>query len=64
VELTLRTIPLGRKPYPLSREQLAAWYSRHGFIQLGKKMTRKPSSGATFSPQISEPTPGRPENGN
>jgi hypothetical protein len=45
VELTLRTIPLGRKPYPLNREQLAAWYCRHGFAQFGKKMMRKPCPG-------------------
>jgi hypothetical protein len=44
VELTLQTIPLGRKPYPLNRDQLAAWYSRHGFVQVGKKMKRKPGS--------------------
>jgi GNAT superfamily N-acetyltransferase len=31
VELKLKVIPIGRKPHPLSREQLKAWYQRHGF---------------------------------
>jgi hypothetical protein len=42
VELTLKTIPFGRKPHPLPREQLVAWYQRHGFEGTHKKMTRKP----------------------
>ena len=46
VELTLKTLPFGRKPYPMAREQLVAWYERHGFIQSGRKMKRKPQNTA------------------
>ena len=44
VELTLETIPIGRKPHPMTRDELATWYARHGFIGTGKTMTRKPQS--------------------
>jgi RimJ/RimL family protein N-acetyltransferase len=42
VELTLKALPFGRKPYPRSRDDLVAWYQRHGFLGTHKKMTRKP----------------------
>jgi GNAT superfamily N-acetyltransferase len=42
VELTLKVIPIGRKPYPLTRDQLLAWYQRHGFEGSRRKMIRKP----------------------
>ena len=42
VEMVLKTLPFGRKPYPLSREQLQVWYKRHGFEALGRKMIRRP----------------------
>jgi hypothetical protein len=42
VELTLKVLPIGRKPYPLTREQLLAWYQRHGFEGTRRKMIRKP----------------------
>jgi hypothetical protein len=44
VELTLKTLPFGRKPYPFSRDQLLAWYQRHGFEVTGRKMTRRPQN--------------------
>jgi hypothetical protein len=42
VELALKVIPIGRKPYPLSREKLKAWYQRYGFEGLGWKLLRRP----------------------
>jgi len=42
VELRLKTLPFGRKPHPMSRDQLVKWYQRHGFEGTHKKMTRKP----------------------
>jgi GNAT superfamily N-acetyltransferase len=42
VEITLKVIPIGRKPYPLTREQLLTWYQRHGFEGTRRKMIRKP----------------------
>jgi GNAT superfamily N-acetyltransferase len=42
VELALKVIPIGRKPYPLSREQLLAWYERHGFEGTRRRMIRQP----------------------
>lgn len=40
IELELKVIPIGRKPYPLSREQLMAWYARHGFVGTRRRMCR------------------------
>jgi hypothetical protein len=42
VELILKTLPFGRKPYPLQRDHLKAWYERYGFIGTSKKMIRSP----------------------
>jgi hypothetical protein len=42
VELILKALPFGQKPYPRSREQLVAWYERYGFEGTHKKMSRKP----------------------
>jgi hypothetical protein len=42
VELALKVIPIGRKPYPMSREQLKMWYRRYGFQGLGWKLLRQP----------------------
>jgi hypothetical protein len=42
VQLQLKVIPLGTRPYPLSAEQLRAWYCRHGF-KGGKTLIREPS---------------------
>ena len=55
VELTLKTIPFGRKPYPLNTDQLAGWYSRYGFQKTGKYMTRKPRT--AIDPQASGQNP-------
>jgi hypothetical protein len=42
VELTLKALPFGRKPFPMSREQLKVWYQRHGFRGARWKMSRLP----------------------
>lgn len=42
VELRLKVIPIGREPYPMTRDQLFAWYQRHGFEGTRRKMLRKP----------------------
>jgi hypothetical protein len=49
VELTLKALPFGRKPYPMSREQLVAWYKRYGFEGTHKRMTRRPRAVAADS---------------
>jgi hypothetical protein len=41
VELTLKCLPFGRKPYPLLSEQLVDWYQRYGFVGNRKKMIRE-----------------------
>jgi hypothetical protein len=42
VTLTIKVVPIGRKPYPLTREQLVAWYQRYGFEGTRRRMTRLP----------------------
>ena len=42
VALTLKALPFGCKPYPMSGDALLAWYRRHGFDGTRKKMTRRP----------------------
>jgi ribosomal protein S18 acetylase RimI-like enzyme len=42
VALALKVAPIGRKPYPLAREQLLEWYQRHGFEGTRKKLIRLP----------------------
>jgi hypothetical protein len=42
VELVLKTLPFGRKPYPLLPEHLKSWYERYGFTGTSKKMIRLP----------------------
>lgn len=42
IEMVLKTLPFGRKPYPLSRQQLLLWYQRHGFEKYGRKLIRRP----------------------
>jgi hypothetical protein len=44
VELTLKTLPFGRKPHPMSRDQLLAWYERHGFKGNQRKLKRTPQN--------------------
>jgi GNAT superfamily N-acetyltransferase len=42
VEIKLKVLPIGRKPYPLSRQQLLRWYQRHGFSGQRWKLLRAP----------------------
>ena len=42
VELLLKVAPLGRKPYPMSADQLTAWYKRHGFDGRRRRLRRSP----------------------
>jgi hypothetical protein len=42
VQIFLKALPFGRKPYPRSRDQLQQWYERHGFVGTRKKMIRVP----------------------
>jgi hypothetical protein len=42
VELILKTLPFGRKPYPLQKDHLKDWYERYGFVGNHKKMIRVP----------------------
>jgi hypothetical protein len=44
VEMKLKVIPIGRKPFPMSRRQLKAWYERCGFAGSRWHLTRKPVS--------------------
>jgi hypothetical protein len=46
VEIKLKVLPIGRKPYPMSREQLRDWYRRHGFEGEAWKLSRKPAKAA------------------
>lgn len=46
VEIKLKVLPIGRKPYPMSRQQLLAWYQRHGFEGSGWKLSRLPQGAA------------------
>jgi hypothetical protein len=43
VEMKLKVIPIGRKPFPMSRQQLKAWYQRLGFTGSRWHLTRKPA---------------------
>jgi hypothetical protein len=42
VLIKLKIAPLGRKPYPMSADQLREWYHRHGF-RGEQKLVRVPS---------------------
>jgi hypothetical protein len=42
VFIKLKVAPLGRRPYPMSKEQLRAWYHRHGF-RGRRQLVRSPS---------------------
>jgi hypothetical protein len=46
IQMNLKVIPFGKKPYPLSRDQLVEWYRRYGFEGTRKKMTRMPDMAA------------------
>jgi hypothetical protein len=45
VEMKLKVIPIGRKPFPMSREQLKAWYQRFDFAGERWILMRKPNIG-------------------
>ena len=47
VEMALKVTPIGRKPYPLSREELKAWYESFGFGGERWKLLRMPRMLAT-----------------
>lgn len=42
IEIALRPLPFGRKPYRLGRDKLMTWYARHGFEGNHRKMIRRP----------------------
>ena len=50
IELKLRPLPFGRKPYPMKRDQLLAWYQRHGFAGTHRKMIRPPLGASITGP--------------
>jgi len=54
VEMKLKVIPIGRKPFPMSRQQLKAWYQRHGFSGSRWHMTRKPVSGELAATSVAD----------
>ena len=43
IEIKLKALPFGRKPYPMQTQQLLAWYHRYGFAGKGRKLVRKPA---------------------
>lgn len=43
VEMKLKVIPIGRKPHPMSRDQLKSWYQRFDFTGARWILTRKPA---------------------
>jgi hypothetical protein len=45
VELRLKVVPIGRKPFPMSRQQLRDWYRGFGFAGSGWTLIRKPVAG-------------------
>ena len=47
VSLRLRALPFGREPYPMSRDDLIAWYRRHGFDGPPRRLARQPRPTAT-----------------
>ena len=52
VEIVLRPMPFGDKPYPMSIEQLADWYRRYGFAGPIKQMIRKPRMKIESPPEM------------
>ena len=45
VELRLKVVPIGRKPFPMSRPQLRDWYQGFGFAGSGWTLIRRPVAG-------------------
>jgi len=54
ISLKLKALPLGAKPYPFSRDELVAWYTRHGFEGKRRKMLRIPRTTALISAATAE----------
>ncbi len=46
IEIVLKPLPFGRKPYARTREQLMVWYERYGFSGTLRKMIRYPATTA------------------
>jgi hypothetical protein len=46
VELQLKALPIGRKPFPMTRDQLYDWYKRYGFEGKRGNMVRPPVKAA------------------
>lgn len=57
VQLSLKPLPIGRKPYPLNRDQLLAWYQRYGFTGTRRKLIRPPLPAKSVH---TEPSAGSP----
>jgi hypothetical protein len=55
VEMKLKVIPIGRKPFPMSRQQLKAWYQGHGFEGARWIMFRKPGRQNPVAKPLDEP---------
>jgi len=49
VELALKALPFGRKPFPISRPELKQWYQSLGFVGEKWKLLRLPLSPASAS---------------
>jgi len=45
VGIQLKVLPIGRKPYPMSRARLKQWYERFGFEGKRWKLRRMPQTG-------------------
>ncbi len=52
VEISLKALPFGRKPFRLSADQLVQWYARHGFVGTRKRLIRKPRANLTPKPVV------------
>jgi hypothetical protein len=49
VEMKLKVVPIGRKPFPMSREQLKSWYQRFDFFGSRWILIRKPAARESFT---------------
>jgi hypothetical protein len=52
VELLLKVIPIGRKPYPMDRDDLFTWYQKFGFEGSHREMRRQPRSVELLVPTV------------
>jgi hypothetical protein len=44
LEIALKVLPFGAKPYPMDKAALAAWYERHGFAGTRWNLLRRPAT--------------------